>query len=143
MTIKKLCERFGRTLWTTVSKRLSFDYGLETIKDYRQCKKEDAILISSLCEDGQHAPVLDIDFPAELIPSSSPGHFHLYLHRKMTWEKYVKLLDALHEAGIIDYEYHRMSIKRKSTMVLLPGIDRRKATEELPKPENVMYFLHY
>jgi hypothetical protein len=75
----------------------------------------------------QHRPVLDIDFPAKLVPSSTPGHFHLYLDCPMDWETYETLLVDLAGAGVIQPGYAAASISRKATSVRLPWI--RKAVE--------------
>lgn len=71
-----------------------------------------------------HRPVLDIDFPAELVPSSTPGHFHLYLDRFMSWERYEKLLTALAEAGVIEQGYADAAIRRGYSAVRLPWIKK-------------------
>jgi hypothetical protein len=49
-----------------------------------------------------HRPLLDIDFEAALIPSSSPGKFHLYLDKPMPRSTYNALLRALADAGVIE-----------------------------------------
>jgi hypothetical protein len=72
----------------------------------------------------QHKPVLDIDFPATLIPSSTPGHFHLFLDREMSWFVYEKLLYALADAGILEEGYVGASIQRGYTAVRLPWIKK-------------------
>lgn len=74
---------------------------------------------------GYHRPVLDLDFPAALIPSTTPGHFHLYLDKPMPWPKYKALIKALADAGIIERGYASASIARRYTSVRLPWI--RKA----------------
>lgn len=62
-----------------------------------------------------HAPVLDIDYPARLVPSSTPGHFHLYLDKPMPWPRYAFLLWALSVAGIIEPGYARAGLRRRGT----------------------------
>lgn len=64
-----------------------------------------------------HAPVLDIDFPAALIPSSTPGHFHLYLEKPIPWPAYENLLNALADANIIERGFANASISRHRTFV--------------------------
>lgn len=76
-----------------------------------------------------HRPVLDIDFPAALVPSTTPGHFHLYLDRALTWEQYEKLLGVLAEVGIIEQGYANVSIERRHTAVRVPWI--RKGQDAL------------
>lgn len=69
-----------------------------------------------------HAPVLDIDFPARLYPSSSPEHYHLYLDRAMEWRDYERLLWALADRDILQYKYVEHSVKRRATFVRKPGV---------------------
>ena len=71
-----------------------------------------------------HRPVLDIDIAAALIPSSSNGHYHLYLDKTMHWKQYEKLLLVLAEVGIIEEGYAQASIERKYTAVRLPWISK-------------------
>lgn len=85
--------------------------------------------------DGQHDPavnvnemlhkvVVDIDMPARLVPSSTPGHFHLYIDHKMPWHQYLQLLDALVEAGIVEPGYVKAAERRGFTAVRLPWITK-------------------
>jgi len=63
----------------------------------------------------QHMPVLDLDFEAELIPSSTSGHNHLYLNKPITWEDYEKLLRVLNEIGYIEDGVYKAALHRKAT----------------------------
>ena len=67
--------------------------------------KEEANLIGSLCDDGQHMPVIDVDLPARLVPSSTEGHFHLYIDKPMTLELYLAMLDGMALAGVVEQAY--------------------------------------
>ncbi|MCU6480516.1 hypothetical protein [Arthrobacter sp. A2-55] len=78
-----------------------------------------------------HRPMLDIDFPAALIPSSTPGHFHLYLDKPMPWEKYRDLLTALGKAGILEPGYVNVSRERKYTALRLPWVKKPAQGAEL------------
>ena len=69
------------------------------------CAKDEANLVASLCEDGSHMPVIDIDLPVRLVPSSTEGHFHLYIDVPMTLETYLAMLDAMVNAGVVDAAY--------------------------------------
>lgn len=68
----------------------------------------------------KHAPVLDLDFPAMLVPSSTPGHFHLYLDKVMTWPEYEQLLEALEVAHVLEPGYVSASRARRATFVRDP-----------------------
>lgn len=85
-------------------------------------------------EEPLHRPVLDIDFPAALIPSTTPGHFHLYLDKPMGWSQYSRLLGALAEAGIIEQGYLGASIDRGYTSVRLPWV--KKESYQQPTESN-------
>lgn len=71
---------------------------------------------------GTHKVVLDIDLPAQLIPSSTPGHFHLYIDKEMSWEKYQALLIALSDAGVIEPGYEFASTTKGFTAARLPWV---------------------
>lgn len=71
-----------------------------------------------------HAPVLDIDFEAELIPSSTEGHYHLFLDRAMSKELYFELLDVLARVGILQYGFVEGAKKRGASSVRLPWIKK-------------------
>ena len=78
----------------------------------------------------QHRPVLDIDFPARLIPSSTPGHFHLYLDGvRVPHAAYMDLLAALTRAGIIGPGYADHSMERGFTCVRIPGDHKPAMTD--------------
>lgn len=109
----------------TLSQRLIDQKGYDVSEAVTE---EDANSFSShiVGRPGFHAPVLDIDFQAELVPSSTPGHFHLYLEKQVHWEKYKKLLLALEDCGIISKGYARASITRGATYVRKPGVYKKK-----------------
>lgn len=67
-----------------------------------------------------HRPVLDIDMNAALIPSATPGHFHLYIDKLVPWDAYEKLLQAMADCGIIEQGYADASIERGYSSARLP-----------------------
>lgn len=85
---------------------------------------DEANLISSLTTEGKHRPNLDIDFPAELIPSSTPGHYHLYLNIDLTRQQYDKLIDVLEEVGIIERGIKKAYYARGMTLTRKPGVKK-------------------
>ena len=60
---------------------------------------KDAKIIGSLCEDGTHAPVLDIDFPARLL-ASPDGKQTLVFDIKIAADEARALMDEAKELGI-------------------------------------------
>lgn len=98
------------------------------------CELDEANLVSSRIDDGEHAGkhtvAIDLDVPAVLIPSSTPGHSHLYIDVPMTWEQYNGVLEALAGAGILETGYVAACKRRKHTSLRLPWI--RKAPPAPP-----------
>jgi hypothetical protein len=79
--------------------------------------KETANLISSLCQDGQHRPVMDFDIPARYVASTTPGHGHLYIDKPLSWDQYQKVLNVLGEVGILEAGYVGAAIRRGASFV--------------------------
>ena len=71
-----------------------------------------ANLLASKMRDGRHAPVLDLDVPAKMVPSKTPGNHHLYIDVPMSWFRYKVLLRVLGWVGILEPGYVRASIRR-------------------------------
>ncbi len=89
-------------------------------------------LIGSLCEgevggtaSSLHMPVIDFDaIPMRLVASSTPGNFHLYIDKPVTWAHYVAILEALDAAGLVEHDYVAASINQGSTFVRPKGYKR-------------------
>ena len=94
----------------------------ETPEIRRLAPLEEADVISSEIDADRHAPCIDIDVPARFIPSSSPGHGHLYFDVEMTWEQYLAILTALADAGVVEQGYLNASTLRKGTHLRLPWV---------------------
>ena len=74
-----------------------------------------------------HRPVLDVDMPVKVVPSSTSGHCHLFIDRALSWPQYEKLLWALAEAGIVEEGYVHASVRRGHTSVRLPDVHKGAA----------------
>jgi hypothetical protein len=88
--------------------------------------EQEANIVTSYLGGELHAPVLDIDFGAQLIPSSTPGHFHLYFEKAMTWDNYAGLLRALGNVGILEEGYVKASLRRGYSSVRKPGVYKQE-----------------
>ena len=88
-----------------------------------------ATLIASKTKKGKHRPLLDLDMKVAVIPSSTPGHGHLYIDKELTWTQYKKLLKVLAELDIIEKGYRGASIARGYTALRLPWV--KKTAEEM------------
>lgn len=78
----------------------------------------------------QHYIVLDIDHPTQLIPSSTPGHFHLIIERKVSHFKWIQLLLAMSDAGIVQPGYAHASIRAGYTSIRLPWVRKGFKTDQ-------------
>lgn len=83
-----------------------------------------ANLVSSETEHGSHLPVIDCDYPIQAVPSSTPGHYHLYIDKKLSWQQYEALLNGLFLAGLIQEAWYRNALEHKRSYVRMPHIQK-------------------
>lgn len=84
-----------------------------------------ANLVSSLDQDGMHYPALDIDIPCRFVPSSTPGHGHLYFDAlALSWDAYKIMLVVLSEVGVLEKKYVSHSITRGQTLLRPEGVTK-------------------
>lgn len=105
------------------------DYGQAFRRSVKVSNPSLAELVSSEIEGhpGWHTLMLDIDAPARLIESSTPGHFHLYVDVPMRWGRYRRLLGALANAGVIESGYRKASVSKKATHLRPPWVEKDQA----------------
>jgi len=104
-------------------------------KDPVLVEQPDANLVGSLTDEGKHMPLLDIDYDAQLLPSSTPGHFHLYLNKGVDWDKYQKVLIAMGEAGLIQKGFMDWSLKRGQSFLRPPGVMKVRSSGQRGLPQ--------
>ena len=125
-----------RSLWAIDESLLNADSAEGPIGEAEQAEARkpvsalaDSTLVGSrVLHNGireMHMPVIDIDFEVELVPSRTPSHYHLYLQKEITWERYVVLLQALAFAGVIEQGYLNTSIIRGQTFVRTAPLKNR------------------
>ena len=85
-------------------------------------------------EEPKHIVVIDVDHPAHLVDSSTPGHHHLYVEiPPVSFDAYRKWLEASAEIGLVSHGYVNACINRMHSDVRLPWI--RKGEEgDIPLP---------
>lgn len=83
----------------------------------------EANLVGSELIGGGHGFCVDIDMPCALI-ESSPGHYHLYIERDLTWSEYEDVLRVLASAGIIEQGYYRAARSHGGTFLRKHVYDR-------------------
>lgn len=112
-----------KTYWTDYRNGGQSDSPLDNEHRFETSELAEIRLVSSELKAphfGMHAPVLDLDFPCRLVPSTTDGHYHLYLDKPMSWEDYTALLQILMVVGILEEGYVSAALKRKSTFVRAP-----------------------
>ncbi len=68
----------------------------------------------------EHASLAFI-VPIRLLPSRSPGHFHLYIDATISWKQQVELLEDLAWAGIIEARFRDMCLRQRMSFLRVPG----------------------
>lgn len=91
----------------------------------RQPAEQDANVVSShLLDSKKHAPIIDLDFSHRYIPSTTPGHAHLYLDVPISRWRMFFMLWGLYVGGAIEKGYFLWSLRRGGTFVRRPGIGK-------------------
>lgn len=120
----ELSERWkeaARTLFERRERRFAVlntteGYDREPLNIHAEADDE-ATLITSYIDGDMHAPVIDLDYEAILKPSSTEGHYHLFLEKEVMWDDYVELLLALAKCGLVEQGYADASIAKGYTAV--------------------------
>jgi hypothetical protein len=100
---------------------------------------EEAEAVSSLIRGKSFAPapggfhdvLIDIDHKAVLIPSSTEGHFHLYIPLGCPWDDYLQVLKAAARIGLVEEGYVSASESRGATSLRLPWIKKGEEREAI------------
>lgn len=96
-------------------------------------------LISSHIQGSRkHAPVVDIDVPVRLVPSTTPGHTHLYIDIPMKRWRMMIMLFGLYVGGVLEMGSFWWSLRRGATFVRTP--DHPKTASESMKYTYGMFF---
>lgn len=106
----------------------------EVDETYHLATEETANLISSLTGAGKHRPVFDIDFPVYCVPSSTEGHYHLYIEKDISWHQLYKILMAFRAAKIIQEGWFQGCVKRGFASVRPPWLKKGQKPKEPWKP---------
>jgi hypothetical protein len=82
----------------------------------------------------RHVVALDLDYPAYVVSTSTPGHHHVYLDvpTGVSHDGYMEILEVLGRHGVIEKGYAEVSIKRGRSDLRLPWVtkDDQKLSEK-------------
>jgi hypothetical protein len=104
--------------------RLDVDYGETEGREVASIGDANVYTSELADRPGWHTVAIDLDVPAQLVPSSTPGHSHLFIDTVMPWGQYRALLAALAAAGVIEDGYEGASVARQNTAVRLPWVKK-------------------
>lgn len=93
-------------------------------QEYLPATPEGANLIGSLGENGMHYPVIDLDVEIAVVPSSTEGHYHLYINHPLNWNQYNHLLHALKAVGLIQPNWFKTANHEKCSFVRPPWVKK-------------------
>lgn len=101
----------------------NFSGSYDEQREHERAGTDTATVVTSEIEGTRlHAPVLDLDIEHALIPSSTPGHAHLFLNVALSWREYRRLLKALARAGVIEPGYVKMSLRQGYSTARVPWV---------------------
>ncbi len=83
---------------------------VEGIEGYRASSDSGLLTDASVC----------LSVPANLVPSGTPGHHHLYLETRLDWDAYLKIMRLMVDAGLLEKDWVDMSEHRRMAMLRKP-----------------------
>lgn len=118
-----------RTYYTASGKLANSCTVSDNGPDLLPAEKSEAILVGSAtgrysAAGPMHMPAIDIDFPCELVESSTPGHYHLYVDKEIPLVQYLAVLREMTNAGIVQRGFYRSAVRRGQTFLRLPGVKK-------------------
>lgn len=79
-------------------------------------------LIGSRTRNRRHLPILDLDAPHRYVPSSTPGHAHLYLDVEISNARWLVLMFGLYASGVIERGFFWWSMRRGQNFARKSGV---------------------
>jgi hypothetical protein len=76
---------------------------------------------------GLHRVMMDVDVRSWSVPSTTPGHVHLYFEPTVTWRQYRRILRAMSQAGLVERAYYQAACGARAGMLRLPWIKKTAA----------------
>lgn len=79
-------------------------------------------IITSIAHDGFHYPVLNIDCPVTVVPSTIPGHSHVLIDHPVSRNQYFEMLQSLANVGIVNGNWLHEAQQLGASWVRLPWV---------------------
>lgn len=93
-----------------------------------EAEMSEANCITSRIDDalGYHTVMVDLDVPARLIPSSTPGHYHLYIDVPVTEAEHSAILRVLSYCRIVQPGYADAFDRRHFATLRFPWVHKEE-----------------
>lgn len=126
---------YAMSRWHNVNWALSYDEEDWDDEDDRRKPAQDLASAEVLGskydpDDDLHVLMLDVDLELAVLPSTTPGHYHLVFDQGVPWEDYKDFLDACVKVGIVGEGYRNMAVKRGEAMLRPPWIRKGHEVED-------------
>lgn len=115
-----------RALWI-LSEADMTEYGMEPAPTTDEALST-LVSSNSVADPDTHYPIIDLDLPCRLVPSSTSGHFHLYIDAPVGRKRYRELLEALCNADLISEGIILQFDRLNGTFARQPWIAKEGAT---------------
>lgn len=83
--------------------------------------------------EGPARPEIEFKVPVRALPSSTQGHFHLYVDAEIAPAAHMTLLAAFRDAGLIGADFHAMAERNGMTLLIKPGLTKRDLAPRTPR----------
>lgn len=91
------------------------------IEEHVQVHPADANLVSSIKANGKHCLFLDLDMAHQHIPSTTPGHAHLFINADLSRDALQEIVDVLAKHKILQAGVKRGFDERGFLSLRIPG----------------------
>lgn len=125
-----IARKLRRWVWTRKEDQSDYNDGedrAEEREEYDGPLSGAQLLGSAIAgKPGKHALVLDLDVPAVLVPSTTPGHSHLYVDVEVDFWQIEAVMKALVDARVLEVGYYNAALRRQATYVRTPWAPKDK-----------------
>jgi hypothetical protein len=127
-------DDFGRPYYRTDTELSSDGYYYDarsiSLEVRRPAARWNATLVGSRRTDGLHLPVLDLDYAAKLVPSSTMSRSCLYLDCPVTWKAYGRFMRAMSRAGLLNPDFYYAARSLKETFARIEHDKTKSPTRD-------------
>lgn len=117
-------SRYPHETYRVLNFGISSDGDIESDREPAPVDEAD-VIGSRVTATDLHTVIVDLDVPARLVPSTTPGHSHLYVDVPVSFPGLLDILRTLARYGIVEGGYAHVTEERGEAFARLPWV--RKA----------------